>query len=214
MTSLTKPKSTVNKEPVLVAEETVDQVKKVTVIIFNGPPGAGKDTLVDALCADPDLKVSKCTFKEPLFKIAIPLSGMTEEAFMTKYNNRENKEVAWDELNGMTPRAFLIKISEEWIKPSLGISRLGYLALQAVKVAPTDIILFSDGGFAEEVKLMQDIFGADSIILVRLYREGCTFEGDSRNYVEPGDSICLDLKLQDGQANMAVKALKRFITIN
>ena len=210
MTRLTKSKDTIINGPVEIEAVKSD----VTVIIFNGPPGSGKDTLVDALCSDPDLKVSKSSFKSPMFKVAIALSGMTEEAFMQKYNDRDWKEAPWDELNGMSPRAFMIKISEEWTKPTLGESRFGYLAVQSVNNAENKIVLFSDGGFETEINTLKEAFGTDSVILVRLHRDGCTFDGDSRNYIEPGDCICLDLKLTEGQVARAVKALKRFIIIN
>lgn len=84
----------------------------------------------------------------------------------------------------MTIRQLFINISENMLKPMLGISVFGKLAAKRMCIDTFEDYgyVFSDGGFDYELMPLIDKFGADSIYVCRLHREGCTFEGDSRSY--------------------------------
>ena len=93
-------------------------LKPKTVVLLNSPAGAGKDT-IGAMLAEV-LFGDVCQFKDKLFEIAILAANVSETEWFLRYNQRELKEKPWDKLGGLTQREYLIRISEEWVKPTLG----------------------------------------------------------------------------------------------
>lgn len=161
------------------------------VIILNGPPGAGKNFLAEILeglstyDGKPTPYFKECQNKTALHNQAIALSGIPHDEWHSRYVVRELKETPWDKLDGMTQREFLIWISEEVVKPRFGKGYYGEISankcLELWSKGYTPV--FSDGGFSEELKAMTDVLGEENVFVARLYRDGCSFEGDSRNYI-------------------------------
>lgn len=150
-----------------------------TVIILNGPPGCGKDTIQQKLA---NLQNLECrSMKEPMFKIVKAMLGdKTFKNFMRDYEDRKQKESPQEYLGGKSPRQFMIWISEDVIKPLFGNQHFGKLAAEALQKENRTAI-FSDGGFPDEVRCLVD--SGFKVKLIRLHREGFTFEGDSRDYI-------------------------------
>ena len=162
-------------------------MKKGKVVILNGPPSSGKDVIA-ALIANKGL-FREASFqmqvKETLFEQALALSQINQEEWFGRYNDRDLKEQPWDRLCGLSVREFMIKISEEYVKPIFGKDFYGQKAGEKALGLITEgfNVAFSDGGFQEEFDQMKSIVGAENILLVRLHREGCTFAGDSRSHL-------------------------------
>lgn len=161
------------------------------LVLFNGPPGSGKGFAAAHCCEVFDgLEVE---FKDKLFQIALEVSGFSHSRWFEIYNNRgvigRNKETPLQELGGLSQRQLLIKISEEWIKPIFGNKYFGGAAARTVEECSSEIknFFFSDSGFLEEARVLQEQFGYENVILVKLFREGHTFAGDSRNYLDAKD---------------------------
>lgn len=153
------------------------------VIILNGAPGTGKDTVADLAKKVCGFHVA--SFKEPMFRIVAAMLGNAGfMRFMDDYNNREKKEKPQEYLGGKSPREMMIWISEEVIKPVFGNQHFGKVASESIRPVNNHVI-FSDGGFADEViRLIKD--GYD-VHLIRLHREGFDFSGDSRSHIRlPG----------------------------
>jgi len=151
------------------------------IIILNAPPSAGKDEIATGLCVNFDTVHEE--MKAPLFTIGAAMIGMTELEFRVKYQDRWWKEQAAAFI-GMTIRQLFISISEKMLKPMLGKSVFGRLAANRMRedyLAEYGYV-FSDGGFDYELVPLIDKFGADSVYVCRLHREGCTFDNDSRSY--------------------------------
>lgn len=149
-----------------------------TLIILNGPPGVGKDTLADLMVAK-GIAQEKLSFKTPMFKIAENLLGDKKyEVFMDGYNDRARKEqpVSW--LNGMSRREYMIWVSETLCKPVFGEDCFGVALANSVK---GHVSVVADGGFESEIKPLAD--AGCRVTMIRLYRDGYSFEGDSRNYL-------------------------------
>lgn len=177
--------------------------EKTQVVILNGPPNCGKDTLVRELSKM--RKVNHCSFKEPMFDIALAASGISRDDWFDRYNDRNLKEEPWDRLNGMDCRSFMIQISENFIKPLFGKDHFGTLATNQVQEG---LNIFTDGGFLEETETIVDEFGQRHVKLIRLHREGCTFEGDSRDYIY--DKVVrqtYDVTLETGDIEGSVQKL-------
>jgi len=162
-----------------------DRSSNKKIILFNGPPGSGKDTA--AYYCFMNIPYSTCiSFKERLFEIALTVSGMAEETWFEVYNNRSdgvNKETPLESLGGLSQREFLIKISEEWAKPVFGSEYFGEAAASRVRASDSEVFLFSDSGFVEEVNPLVDLVSGNNILIVQLRRPDCDYSGDSRDYL-------------------------------
>lgn len=156
------------------------------VIILNGPAGCGKDTLARALV---EMCFAKGTtsFKNPMFNIALAALGPDAyREFLDGYNDRARKEKPEGFLNGLSRRQFMIAISEQFIKPIFGDDYFGkYLAGNLPD--GDEVFVVSDGGFASEVTPI--VAAGHDVKIVRLHREGYTFEGDSRGYLYGVDGV-------------------------
>lgn len=148
------------------------------VIILNGPPNCGKDAIADYL-VEKYPNVRKKSFKERLTSLTQMIHNVSTEWWKENYT-RELKEKPSERLSGLTPREALIKVSETVIKPNYGKDYFGKAAAESLEEG---INVFSDGGFKEEIIPLTDGVGSDNIIIVRITRPNCSFEGDSRNYL-------------------------------
>lgn len=189
----------------------VNQPQGQTIVLLNGPPGVGKDTLGEELNKKHD-SVQLCSFKRPMFDIALAASGIPKDVWDARYNDRELKEEPWDRLNGLSCREFMIYISEEFIKPVFGEDHFGNMALGQVE--GNGYFIFTDSGFQEEFRAVLQEFGKRNVKLVRLFKDGSSFEGDSRSYVQPEGADFMDIPLQEGEIEQGVSELEKFIGIN
>lgn len=175
------------------------------VIILNGPAGCGKDTLAMAL-VEMGFAKGTTSFKNPMFNIALAALGPDAyHEFLDGYDDRARKEKPEGFLNGLSRRQFMIAISEQFIKPVLGSDYFGkYLAENLPD--GDDVFVVSDGGFASEVA---PIFAAGhDVRIVRLHREGYTFEGDSRGYLYGIEGVVHhDVAVVSGEITLTAAAI-------
>ena len=184
------------------------------VLIMNAPPGAGKDTLAgdddwcqrvgDMLLADYQIDkggrfscdVEHISFKSGMFDIlpsvlhvGLDPDGVSE--FYDRYDDRALKEQPWDKLGGLSPRQFMIFLSENFMKVVFGKDVFGKfsarLASSCVYAAGGTVCVFSDGGFSEEVNEVVKTVGAENVYVLQWEAEGCSFDNDSRRYLDFDD---------------------------
>lgn len=152
--------------------------------IFNGPPGSGKDEACRFLKTNYGYK--HLEFKDQLFKETFKFFGVSKGWFMKGYNDRSVKEKPVPQLkvNGtsLSRRDAMIYVSEKVIKPKYGKDYFGSKTAELLDLS-TDYC-FSDGGFVEEIHPLINKLGRDKIRIVQLYRTGCSFSSDSRNYID------------------------------
>ena len=148
----------------------------ITTIILNAPPAAGKDISADFM-ADA-YGANHIRFKDSLYEIAAEHAEVPVELLKEWATDRELKEVPNDYLFGLTPRQWLIRISEEVNKPAHGNDYFGKATAAKLQ---DGLNVISDSGFIEEFYPVAD--ASDKVVVVQLYRDGCSFEGDSRNYL-------------------------------
>lgn len=153
------------------------------IIILNGAPSSGKDTIAGYL--RDRLNFTQMEVKSELFDIATMLSGISSVDWFNRYDDRENnlKEVSWDRLGGLSQREFLIKISEDWMKPVFGKDVFAKKLRDRIKSSDGKEFVISDSGFQKEVDILVDEFGEENVYLARLHRDGCAFSNDSRGYL-------------------------------
>ena len=145
-------------------------------MLINGPPRAGKDV------AARELWRAKGYQRE---KFAAPLKASTAAFFNLTCDELEaRKDEAMPELRGRSPREVDISKSEEWAKRFFGDDIFGWLCAQRVRRLATPTCI-SDCGFQVEVDAFAEHFEASDMLLLRVTREGRSFDGDSRDWVEP-----------------------------
>lgn len=184
-------------------------------VVLNGPPGSGKDTLAEAMSV---YGYTPRSFKEQLYVDTAQHFGVELEAFKREAQDRVRKELPWHPLalythkgnlvETYTPREALIHVSEDIIKPNCGSEYFGECAALACQLDQVHMAIFSDGGFKEEIEPLYEAF--DQVVIVQLHREGFTFEGDSRRYIE-GYVNTFELMLKDGEIDEAVMQLSAIL---
>lgn len=154
------------------------------IILFNAPPSAGKDAVVAHLLKIYD-EALHLQFKGELYKIAADLAEVDYYWLVDIATDRNTKDLPSKDLpDGMSPRQWLIHVSENLIKPNYGKDYFGKKLADSVNNSKaSDLVFISDCGFREEVKALIDNTEHD-VHIIQVYRDGCSFANDSRNYVD------------------------------
>lgn len=163
------------------------------ILLVNGPPRVGKDTLGE-LCVehlfheDGNVSIFVEKFARILKERTHALYGYSEY----EHDHFEKvKDEPCDEFYGVTPRKAYQSVSENLMKPLHGESIFGTLLADDIDDMAhemgsyPDLVVITDSGFHPEAReIIRRFHGGDNITLVRLHRKGCTFEGDTRGYID------------------------------
>lgn len=152
------------------------------VVIFNGPPGSGKDFICQRLLSDYEDRnelIYHHEFKSRLYHLTSSIYGVLPKRFFEIYDDRNLKDAPFYIFGGLSIRQAMIKVSEDAIKPCFGRDYFGKVAADGLC---NGLNVFSDGGFIEE---LEPIYKATNgqMIIIRLSADGCNFKNDSRNYI-------------------------------
>ena len=169
---------------------------KQKVVVLNGPPRCGKDTLLRQFPQITGNLVDDLRFSRPL-KIGGHLTMGLVSATMEGYD--ATKDEPNPDFFDLTPREFYIAMSENFLKPTFGKDILGKLWLREYLRRHNELMtetftalnhsmfdrttVLCDLGFPDELEPLKDYFGASNIVILRLHREHKDFTGDSRNYI-------------------------------
>lgn len=161
------------------------------IILFNGPPGSGKDTAAEIawrmIPLGKGMLVTIEKFAQPVKEAVHQMLGLVggdgkplpHDHFESQKNDRMGL------FRGYSPRASYIWYSEDVMKPRYGVDIFGQLL--AAKIGPLNpdrVIFISDSGFVEEAEVIVKKYGAENVRLVRMHRTGCDFTNDSRSYLD------------------------------
>jgi hypothetical protein len=155
------------------------------LVLLNGPPRCGKDTLVQQLV--PYLKFSHLKFAAPIKRMVAGLLNVDLKHI------EEFKEIPVKTLRDETIRYTLIRLSEEFMKPRYGDDIFGNLLWNEAKNAANRLVVVSDCGFASEVATVIQKAGKHNCLLVRIHRGGTDFSNDSRSYLPDGLCESVDI---------------------
>ena len=168
------------------------------VLILNGPPACGKDTISTLIHRHAVLNKAafgelpmRINFKDHLFLVTALMFHVSHKKLISDNQNRRDlKDAPYfthpKDGRVMTLREGLIHVSEEVIKPVFGRD---YFGKQAGKSASEllkhfNTVIFADGGFPDEFVGMTSLLAdGTEVHVVRLHRDGCSFEGDSRAFL-------------------------------
>lgn len=151
------------------------------VVVFNGPPGSGKDT-ISAIVAE---KLNAAIERFRCDDTTRAFFGITPEEWEEMYEIRAHKENPSIVLGGMSPREASIHVHENIYKATFGRDYFGLLTACRIRDGLTVI---TDGGFNEELRAVVNMHGADNVMLIRVTREGTDYSNDSRGFIDSG--IC------------------------
>ena len=171
-------------------------VMKNKILLLNSPSGGGKDTLGFEFAKN--LGCVTRAFKESLYEIAYPMTKCNGYgSFLHHCTDRELKETPSDLFRGYSPRGFLIHVSEDIIKPAFGQDFFGVKAAESISEEDFEKgVVFTDGGFIEEVYPLIEKFGGDNVYIIQFCGQGKnSFEGDSRNWIDTDD--CHVIKMEE-----------------
>lgn len=187
------------------------------VVLLNGPPLCGKDSGADHLVEHYyPCGAEKKEFKKKLYDLVMMIYSIPRDKFWRIYNDRALKETPLPEFDGLSIRQAMIKVSEEVIKPVYGKRYFGIAAARELREGFINV--FSDSGFIEEVEPLAEKVGKENILLIRVYRNGCEFKGDSRNYLPKNpDRYSLYNLVNDGSLqnyyDHLVEVVKNFLLV-
>ena len=173
------------------------------VLLLNGPPESGKDTIGNLLQEQLDCALT--CFKFNLYKVTAKYFEEDLDWFINVATDRRYKDkFHFKELGGRTPREALVYVSEEVCKPKFGDDYFGKLARDRVATHPSpDLVVFTDSGFESEVPPLLEV--AD-VVIIQLHGRG-SFVGDSRDYVNIEGVRTLVINLIEGNPQAAVDSI-------
>lgn len=182
------------------------------VIVFNGPPHCGKDTAANMI--ESKYQADHLRFKTKLYEITALINNVDLEEFLIIATDEHKKDTVIVK-NGRTARQLLIQTSEEVIKPNYGKDYFGVVVGDSILQSHNHMFVISDSGFEEELIAMIRGGELDSsnVLVVRLYRDGCDFSNDSRNYLsddflEENEIRYEDIKNDSDEAQLLINIEK------
>ena len=186
------------------------------IVLFNGPPYSGKDTIATKLC--------KYHLNGKIMKFAAPLKVIARDFFcdgsqeeFDYWDSPQNKDKPSPVFFGKSCRQVQIAISENFFKPTFGETIFGEILARDIKKYneqyPNTTFLISDSGFRPEAEVLVKEFGAENVILVNLIREGTSYKNDSRSYINLDDLevIRLSIDNQNGKLDETITNINNIL---
>lgn len=175
-------------------------------IILNGPPKSGKDTIGQQLHFQlrPNYLVVKRKLAEPIKRAVAAFLGLTAAEADHYFENPVVKDAPSKRFFETTPRQVLISFSEDWVKPNYGKCAFGEIMLERMK-DHNGVVVITDCGFMEEIS----VFDPTETVVVRLHRDGCSFQNDSRSYIYPEGFLSFDIDNDREPEYVAEEILQR-----
>lgn len=163
------------------------------LIVFNGPPGVGKDTAAEAVRSFVSinaqyLRPRHMKFAEPLKKAAHALYAAHHGwEYYDSHEGRSQKGLANGDFLGLSPRQAYIEMHQKILKELHGPEALGFILKKRMIREHSQFYVLSDSGFIEELAPIIDWIGQRGTMIVELHAAGKDFTGDSRGYI--GDAV-------------------------
>lgn len=172
-------------------------MKQPKILLFNGPPGSGKDTAAKALLHDADIiedhDIRFDRFSRPLKRALAAFFELACDGYdITPLESGKNEAMPGYDVSF---RQLQIDLSESFAKPHLGSAIFGELLVRRIRNwmetfvdesprAKYKLVLVPDAGFLSEFIPLVEAFGEDRVAVCKFIREGTNYDSDSRGYLE------------------------------
>lgn len=156
------------------------------LLLLNGPPGSGKDTVASAIKNYGQMKgldVRNVVVK----KLAAPIKS-AYPALLGLTNSAELDQLKDEEYLGVPRgiRKLQIALSEDVMKPLFGQDIFAKILTRSVRCLRKEVLcIISDTGFTNEFKYLFYRTPRINFLTLRLSRGNTSFDGDSREYITP-----------------------------
>lgn len=173
----------------------------VKIILFNGPPGSGKDFAARAILDDPEIQDN---FDRHFDRFAMPIKKALAAIFdrpldyygVSRFDR--NKEESNETLCGLSYRTSLIKMGAS-VRNTYGDGVFGMLLgrriSQHVALHGRDdfpqLIVVPDLGRDSELEALFEYYNPANVLIVKLSRQGKSFDHDSRRFVSGEPPRCV-----------------------
>lgn len=149
------------------------------IIILNGCPGSGKDTISDYLVANYNYKT--IAFKDSAYRAVYEHFNLTEDQYMTLYNDRTLKDEPSELLDGYSPRSAMQYVIEKIKKPQFGKDYLAKKTIDIIKKDMYNNYVISDLGLDEEEIAVHYYLKEEEYYITYINRTGYDFSKDTRS---------------------------------
>jgi len=165
------------------------------LILFNGPPGSGKDAIAEEFMkrySDTNI----CKFADPIRNTVFATFPHVNRQ---NYDERKNLPIGQStegEINypitklfgtEITLRQWIIRYAEEFMKPQFGKDIFAKITCENINATflTHKYVLVTDLGSVEEIETIYKNFNENKIIIivVQVVRKDCNFHNDSRKYI-------------------------------
>lgn len=171
----------------------------IRLVGFSGPPRSGKDTIAGHLSSRLAFRGNKTQILAHSTPMRMAVYAYLGLSYSDEHYH-ENKDIPIDVGHGRqtTIRREMISLSESHVKARFGHDWWGHNLINRIDISD-GIVLVTDMGFQAEHDLFMDAFGPENCAWMHLYRDGTSWDGDSRSYVGKG-SMVLNNHSPDGAA--------------
>jgi hypothetical protein len=166
--------------------------RKRLAIVFNGPPGAGKDTAIVVL--------QELYQKAEVYQFIRPVKEKVHRdlGLDVPFDHFEGqKDTALDIFAGLAPRYAYIAESDR-LEAKHGPNILTDMYFDAVSNCKADLLITSCGKNSEAEKLAS-IFGVENTLFLRIHRQGHDFSKDVRSWVTVDGLTIRDVENEHGK---------------
>lgn len=169
------------------------------VVLFNGPPRSGKDTLARMVAdhfTSQHVDAPRIEhLAEPLRRIAYQMCDMTYGA--PGALDYELFKTTWFAQFNRTGRQLLIDVSESFLKPQYGREIMANLLFERTVGIAEKVLLIPDSGFQAETNRLCSLYSGENVYVVNVMRNGCDFSNDSREWVSHPKASRLQMQVNN-----------------
>lgn len=186
------------------------------VILLNGPPRVGKDSVGRAIYRQ--LGGSDRHSHVRIEALAAPMREVAHVITNTVKSNYETtKDLPVPHLNHSTGndsiREFMIGFSERCIKPRYGKDFWARLLLQRL-ASPPNYLIITDAGFIDEYMALTESAGIGNVLVVHLSRRGFDWKNDSRGYIKPPLGYVKPLEVNNYLVEESAEEIVQYVQSN